>query len=351
MKITAILFLLGLVTAFVNANEESLLETANEFKASEKELIKSLEKAKQVIIQTWGKENAAKPMKNLTEAHAAWVKWRDLEAELVAFEESGGGHIHSESVYYQQTLMNISRAKTLRGQQTPQAKVSLPNGEEDYAHQIGNALVDAKWSIYKGRLNSKVAAGILALEWLPNKQVRGFFYPENDIVEYRLYGYNDEDGKIRVQIFNGKKLVCSGDLKKEKVNNQLSWAGNLASEGNLFKAAFTKITSDPSEVSSKSNYTINDGLPGDRFDITWFKNDTLSATITGGVEENEWTYFNGINYRKGYMFIQESGHFGDNEGLIGARMLLQKQTINGVLIWRGFRYTHDGSIKLVSIQR
>lgn len=284
----------------------------------------------------------------LVAAQDAWLKWSKLEAEFLAYEESYGGPIHEAAV--SGALIGLTKRRTA---QLLGKDITNELSVENFADIIGDALADSNWSTYTGQLDPQLSPGVLALEWmLKNKQVRGFFYSEANGEEHRLYGYNDVDGQIRMQLYKNKQLVCSGILAKHSVNGKLTWSGNLTSPQTNFSASFTKIPSLPAKTKSKTRYAVLKGFNNAHtLGVEWYTNDTLSGTAIGGAEVNEWTYFSGVNYRKGWILLEESGAFGDNESLIGARTLLKKQKINGVLVWQGIRYDNNGSVSTVAFGR
>ena len=120
------LFLISpLCSSLTYAGEEKTPreEALEEFKASEIELNKAYKTARQEIINTWGADRAKVTLKDLTEAQKTWLKWRDLEAQVLAFNESGGGHIHGALVLTEKASMNLLRVRQLNGEDLNTAKV------------------------------------------------------------------------------------------------------------------------------------------------------------------------------------------------------------------------------------
>ncbi len=91
--------------------EEALVE----LKKSETELKNAFAHAEKAIIGIWGEATTNRPLKDLQESQQAWLKWRDIEANVQALEISGGGYTRRITAIYQKAEMNQARANKLRG--------------------------------------------------------------------------------------------------------------------------------------------------------------------------------------------------------------------------------------------
>lgn len=313
------------------------------------------------LIEKFNAEQKA----DLQKSQRAWLAFRDAESKvqsLLADPYFGSiGRVDAANEYYE---MIKSRALKLtvyeealreilddikEPEPTPQ-QFSTSNGEsktKNYYLSIGDSLSDVSWSVYQGNLAN--LSGIFTLQWLPEKKVRGFFYPEGKMLVYRFYGENYASGKVNLQVFLKDKMIASGDVSKSKENGKLAWSGSFTSPKESFETSFTKLNAQPSQVKSSTSYRLVKGFTGESLEMTWHQNDTFSGYIEG-LEDHE-VFFSGINYRKGWMFMHESGHFGDNEGLIGAHLLLQKASVNGGLVWKGYRYHNNGTVTSVAFGR
>ncbi len=340
----------GIVHGEKNWREEAY----EEFEKTNKELEAAYRKARQVHVREYTEDSSL--VKNFTVAHKAWLKWRDAEAEVKAYEQSGGGHTHGATVYEVMAGMNKARTRFLLGQQPEQnlseeeQECEPTEGAPEYASYVGDRLMDEPFTLYRGHFGLSEAGGVFAIQWLGNEKVRGFFYPEGKPSEYRFYGVNEKQGMISVHVYKGEELVAWGDLHKSKVKGKLQWAGKLSGDGQTYSTSMIKLDNTyPRDNPKKTSYKVLAGFPAKSITIAFHANDRVSGgyLTPDGDEAN----LSGINYRKGRMYLQESGFYGDNEAIVGAHIMLEKRIVKGAIVWQGFKYLFNGDAIPVSIGR
>ncbi len=132
------IYLIGILGSHLSMAEEEKswrVEAYEEFATTNKQLKSAYQKVRLALVREHTEE--ASVVKNFTAAHKAWLKWRDLEAEVKAYGESGGGHTHGAAIYLAQAEMNRMRIHTLLGEE--QTKIIVPKRGTQLRKDICNA--------------------------------------------------------------------------------------------------------------------------------------------------------------------------------------------------------------------
>jgi len=119
--ITCLTSIFCICVSFAQEEINSRAEAYKELQVANKALKKAYDEARKELVDAWTEDGS--PVKDFTAAHQAWLKWSKLEARVLAYDISGGGNTHGETVNLELTEMILQRIKFLNGA-APEEKVA-----------------------------------------------------------------------------------------------------------------------------------------------------------------------------------------------------------------------------------
>ena len=200
--------------------------------------------------------------------------------------------------------------------------------------------------VYFGEFGGVQAA--VSLQWLDDiDAVRGSIFPISTDTkgiekQWQFIGTNYVQGEIDIHIYDGGKILANGSLRKQRNGDVILWVGKT-SNGEEIKIARTLQRKPAAQI--KSKYRGKIGTSDVRVTLDWGKDRRVSGSyksLTSGK-----TYqLRGDNTVDGFIYLDEFS--GDN---ISGRILLEKNRVNGKLVWSGKIFNPDGRINPVTIFR
>lgn len=200
--------------------------------------------------------------------------------------------------------------------------------------------------IYLGTFGNMRAA--VSLQWLDEMDaVRGSIFPittESKGIhqQWQFIGTNFVQGEINIHIYDGEKLIANGSLSKQRQGDDLLWVGRT-NRGEDIQISRTLQRKPAAEI--RSTYRGKIGTSEILMTLDWGKDRRVNGfyqSLTSGKSYQ----LKGDNTADGFIYLDE---FSDDN--ISARILLEKKTRDGNLVWTGKIFNPDGRINPVTIYR
>lgn len=212
-------------------------------------------------------------------------------------------------------------------------------------NRIRNAKSTEPSQVYFGSFGKVQAA--VSLQWLDDLDgVRGSIFPfsttksiEN---QWQFIGTNYVQGEINIHVFDGSDFIASGSLHKERDGDTVIWTGVTS---NNEKVRITReLQRNPAPV-VKSNYRGTIGTSQVQVTLNWEKDRRVTGSYKS-LASGKTYQLKGDNTVDGFIYLDEFS--SDN---ISGRILLEKTSQDGKLVWSGKIFNPDGRINPVVIYR
>ncbi len=368
----AMLFLLPLPLGADPGMEAELLKSENEHKEAQAKYGRILEQCSRAVAKNWREnggqaEDGKKAVEAFKKHQGAWYRWMKNEARFRAGDEND--RYFSGFVTANETELLNERMNRLKKQylQEPgaaaegRAKEYFPDGTENYSRSLGNLPLKAKPGFY--RVYFQHNRGVFVIQWLKDRMVRGYYYPEDDVEEIRFYGHNKKDGEIYLQAFGKLGYIGDGTLTKSHAEDEeggVIWRGTISGtdeRGNYAEAGVTleKIDSVPPRTNTKAvaYRGLAEGNKGFLYEIQWHKNGVVTGSLdfSGGHGEGESSYLHGVNYQEGKLVLLGGLNVDGQWGPARCCYVLSKVKVRGAIVWQGYKYGQEGGIYPVAFGR
>ena len=160
--------------------------------------------------------------------------------------------------------------------------------------------------------------------------------------QWQFIGTNFVQGEIDIHIYNGEKLISNASLRKQRKGDDLLWVGRT-NRGEDIRISRTLQRKPATET--RSTYQGKIGTSEVLVTLDWGKDRRVNGfyqSLTSGKSYQ----LKGDNTADGFIYLDEF-----SEDNISARILLEKKTIGGKLVWTGKIFNPDGRINSVTIYR
>lgn len=206
--------------------------------------------------------------------------------------------------------------------------------------QIGSSASSIKSKVYLGKYDGSTI--ITALQWLPNSRISGAVFIPSAGRELRIYGENYQEGRLKVELWEGGKQTASGRLSKNRSgSNKIVWGGSL-SNGNYLE--FGRVLARSSS-SFRSSYSGKVGSSSISASLNWNSDRTVSGHYRSRSTGNSYQLY-GDNSVEGFLYLDEM-----TNGVLSARILLAKKRSNGSIVWSGTLFNVKGPRRSFSMRK
>jgi len=212
-------------------------------------------------------------------------------------------------------------------------------------NRIRNARSTEASQVYFGTFGDVQAA--VSLQWIDELDaVRGAIFPVSHAKsldrQWQFIGTNYVQGEIDIHIYDGTKLIANGSLRKERVGDSLIWTG-VTSNKEEVKIGRELQRNPATKIESKYRGKI--GSSEVQVTLDWESDRRVTGFYKSLASGKSYT-LKGDNTVDGFIYLDE--YSGDN---LSGRILLEKNLLEGKLVWSGKIFNPDGRINPVVIYR